>query len=68
VELGEVPKLTEASLDGTQVGDVLRGVGRDDLAPQASALYSLPLAGALKKLAGLLSEVFGSDKSSAGKP
>lgn len=68
VDVGDVPRLTETRLDGTQVGDLLRGVGRDDLAPQASALHSLPLPGALKKLEELLREVFFSDRSIAGQP
>ena len=67
VELGEVPGSPRPASTAHQ-GDLLRGVGRDDLAPQASALYSLPLPGALKKLAGLLTEVFGSDRSNAGRP
>ncbi len=60
VERGDVPRVTEARLDGVDVRDLFRAAGRDDLAVAAADLTARDARDALTRLGGWLADVFAS--------
>jgi len=60
IEPGRTPRLLEAHLEGMQLMSLLGVVGPGERASQDVDWQSLPLPGALDRLAGLLRDVFDS--------
>lgn len=64
IEPGRTPRLLEVHLEDMQLMSLLGAVGPGECAPQGVDWHSLPLPGALDRLAGLLGEVFDSAQHS----